>query len=70
MSKIPRYEVQRVWKYGARRYVIPIPWQDVKYVLIRKDEEGILIFPVDIKNDSEAAQLAANLNKRLEANKE
>ena len=66
----PRYDVQRVWRYGSKRHVIPLPdsWRNIHYVLIREDEEGLLVLPLEgIKNDSEAAQIAAELNHRLEA---
>jgi hypothetical protein len=69
----PKYEVKKTWRYGSRRHVVALPdsWKGVKYVLVREEEDGLLIFPlVDIKNDSEAAALAVELNHRLEARKE
>ena len=64
-----RYEIKKAWRYGSRRYVVALPdsWQRVKYVLIRHDDEGLLILPLaGVENDSQAAELAAKLNQRLE----
>jgi hypothetical protein len=69
----PHYEVKKTWKFGSRRHVVALPesWKGVKYVLVREEEDGLLIFPLaDVKNDSEAAALASELNRRLEANNE
>jgi hypothetical protein len=64
----PRYEVRRTWKFGSRRHVVALPedWAGIQYVLLRHDEDGIIIYPLEgIKDDSEAAQIALNLNKQL-----
>ena len=69
----PRYEVKRTWKYGSRRYVVALPesWKGIRYVLMREDEDGLLVFPlVGVQNDSQAAELASRLNQMLEADKE
>ena len=68
-----RYEVKKVWRYGSRRRVVSLPrdWAGIQYVLIRRDEEGIIIYPLEgINTDAEAAELAIRLNRRLEANNE
>jgi hypothetical protein len=65
-----KYEVRRAWKFGSKRYVVALPdsWKGVKYVLVRQDEEGLLIFPLaGIENDAQAAELASRLNQMLEA---
>jgi len=64
-----KYEVRRAWKFGSKRYVVALPdsWKGVKYVLVRHDDEGLLILPLaGVENDSQAAELAAKLNQRLE----
>jgi hypothetical protein len=64
-----KYEIRKVWKYGSRRHVVALPedWAGIQYVLIGEDEEGLLVLPLaDVRDDSEAAELAANLNRRLE----
>ena len=65
----PHYEVKRVWRYGSRRYVVALPdsWRGIRYVLVREDDEGLLIFPLaGIENDAQAAELASQLNQQLE----
>ena len=65
-----RYEIKKTWKFGSRRHVVALPddWKGIKYVLLRHDEDGIIIYPLEgIKDDSEAAQIALNLNKQLGA---
>jgi len=65
----PKYEVKRTWKFGSKRYVVALPdsWKGVKYVLVRQDDEGLLILPLaGVENDSQAAELAAKLNQQLE----
>jgi len=64
-----RYEVKKTWKFGSRRHVVALPesWRGVKYVLMREDDEGLLIFPLaGIENDAQAAELASQLNQQLE----
>jgi hypothetical protein len=65
----PKYEVKRIWRYGSRRYVVALPesWRGIRYVLLRYDDEGLLVFPLaGVENDSQAAELAAKLNQRFE----
>jgi len=72
MGQNTRYEVKKTWKFGSRRHVVALPddWKGIKYVLIRRDDEGLLILPLaGVENDSQAAELAAKLNQRLEARK-
>jgi hypothetical protein len=66
----PRCEIMKVWRYGSRRHVVALPedWAGIKYVLIRRDEDGLLVFPLaGVQNDSQAAELASRLNQMLEA---
>jgi hypothetical protein len=68
-----RYEIKKTWKFGSRRHVVALPddWKGIKYVLLRHDEDGIIIYPLEgINTDAEAAELAIRLNRRLEANNE
>ena len=67
----PKYEVKRTWKFGSRRHVVALPddWKGIKYVLLRHDEDGIIIYPLEgINTDAEAAELAIRLNRRLANN--
>jgi hypothetical protein len=64
-----RYEIKKTWKFGSRRHVVALPedWEGIKYVLIRRDEDGLLVFPLaGVQNDSQAAELASRLNQKLE----
>jgi hypothetical protein len=64
-----RYEIKKAWRYGSRRCVVALPesWKGIRYVLVREDEDGLLVFPLaGVQNDSQAAELAYRLNQRLE----